>query len=258
MDWQQFEQAFSSPRVGRYLAHCRGNRSMAMEAYRHNLLIAGALTPFLAVVEVCLRNAINRQLVDHYGRLDWWEAWRGVPLFEKQSSQVVAAKAKLLFRKEPVTPDKIIAELTFGFWVTLFNAEFQAFLWKPLRKMFRHLPKVERQRHNVSPILNRLRALRNRVFHHESVLWLSPSDLGQIYKEGVAMLAWIDDALPRWCNGHCQVQAAWSAWSEADRRLHTLLLRTSQSGAPMLSNTENRKRAQHLTAPDGAISPIDE
>lgn len=95
MDWQQFEQAFSSPRVGRYLAHCRGDQGMAMEAYRHNLLIAGALTPFLAVVEVCLRNAINRQLVDHYGRLDWWEDWRDVPLFQKQSSQVMAAKAKL-------------------------------------------------------------------------------------------------------------------------------------------------------------------
>ncbi len=254
MDWRNFEQAFSSPRVGRYLAHCRGDRIRAMEAYRHNLLIAGALTPFLAVVEVCLRNAVNRQLVEHYGRLDWWEAWIGVPLFERQFAQIQAAKAKLHFRKERGTPDKVIAELTFGFWVTLFNAEFQSLLWKPLRKAFRHLPKVERQRHNVSPILNRLRALRNRVFHHEPVLWLSPTDLGQIYQDGVAMLAWIDDTVPRWCNGHCRLQAAWSAWIAADKAPQARLLAAPQRRNAYGEKSERPKSsAPHQAGSDGSF-----
>ncbi|WP_197498325.1 hypothetical protein [Cupriavidus gilardii] len=149
-----------------------------MEAYRHNLLIAGALTPFLAVVEVCLRNAVNRQLVEHYGRLDWWEAWRG----------------------------------------------------------------------------DRLRALRNRVFHHEPVLWLSPTDLGQIYQDGVAMLAWIDDTVPRWCNGHCRLQAAWSAWIAADKAPQARLL-----AAPQRRNAYGEKSerptssAPHQAGSDGSF-----
>lgn len=203
---------------------------MAMEAYRHNLIVAGALTPFLGVVEVSLRNAVNRQLIDHYGRPDWWALWDGDPLFMRQAAQVSAAKAKLRSRREPDTPDKIVAELTFGFWVILFNAEFQAQLWKPLRRAFRNLPKSQRQRHNVSPLLNRLRILRNRAFHHEPVLWLSPVGLPRLYNDGLTMLAWIDEALPQWCRSHCQFQSVWSMWKCTTKRLRQMAqLRRSQN-----------------------------
>lgn len=228
VEWRTFEQAFSAARVGRYLTYCHNDRALAMEAYRHNLIVAGAVTPFLGVVEVSLRNAVSRQLAEHYGRADWWAAWDGDPLFQRHLAQLCRAKAKLRSRWEPDTPDKIVAELTLGFWVILFNAEFQSRLWKSLRRAFRHLPKAERQRHHVSPLLNRLRLLRNRAFHHEPILWLTPVGLPQIYKEGLTLLAWIDEALPKWCLSHCQVQAAWGVWNSIAGRAHPMTGRPGQ------------------------------
>lgn len=91
---------------------------------------------------------------------------------------------------EPRTPDKVIAELTFGFWSTLFNTAYQAALWQPLRKAFPHCPKVARQRATTSPVGNRLRDLRNRAFHYEPILWVTPDDK-VIHDEGAVLLKWI-------------------------------------------------------------------
>ena len=35
-----------------------------------------------------------------------------------------------------IVPSKVIAEITLGFWVRLFNAEFERILWKDLRRAF--------------------------------------------------------------------------------------------------------------------------
>ena len=59
---------------------------------------------------------------------------------------------------EAQTAYKIIAELTFGFWSLLFNAQLQDILWKELRLVFASCPKPLRQRHNVSAALNQTRS----------------------------------------------------------------------------------------------------
>ncbi len=61
--------------------------------------MAEAFYPCLSVLEVALRNALSREL-------------------------------------EVITPSKIVAELTLGFWVSLLNAEYERILWKDLRRPF--------------------------------------------------------------------------------------------------------------------------
>lgn len=166
--------------------------------------------PMLNVLEIALKNSIHQRLAVLYNRNDWWEAWAGDPVFGRQCSEVASAKAKLQRRAESFTTNKIIAELTFGFWSTLFNAQFQSTLWKALRLVFPRCPKPQRQRHTVSSALNQIRELRNRVFHHEQLLWLSPS-LIELHDKGIEVIGWLDPNLLPWLAGWDRLPATWAA-----------------------------------------------
>ena len=167
VDWPEFAAVFSSARVERYRARCHGNERFAMAAYQHNILLSEALTPLLNIVEVALRNAVHRELTKYYGRDDWWHAWAGNHGLQARMADVEVVSARLRARRQPRTADRIVAELTFGFWVTLFNAEYQRELWSALRKAFPHCPKKLRKRAAIASMVNRIRMLRNRAFHHE-------------------------------------------------------------------------------------------
>ena len=95
------------------------------------------------------------------------------------------------------SPDKIVAELTFGFWVTLLNSEYELTLWKGLRQAFPHMPKKYRKRKNVSSPCNALRKLRNRVFHHESICW-DLDYITEIHDRLILVLGWMNSDMPAW------------------------------------------------------------
>lgn len=218
MNWNDFETTFSTARLGRYKSKCAGSEIHAIVAYRHNLLITESLTPFFSTVEIALRNAMHKQLTAHFRRPDWWTAWAGNHDCRGQTARIQAASAKLRRRKEPTTPDKIVAELTFGFWATLLNVEFQHTLWAPLRKGFPHCPKSERQRKTISSLVNTLRDTRNRAFHHEPVLWLTP-DVDSVYGDGLKLLSWIHGPLASWLVGLCRVRTVWANWKLEETRI---------------------------------------
>lgn len=133
------------------------------------------------------------------------------PAFSWQNKEVANAKAKLARRHEAQTPDKVLAELTFGFWSSLFNTQFQTALWKDLRLVFARCPKPQRQRHNISAALNQIRDLRNRVFHHEPLLWLTPTLLDQ-HAVGLTVINWIDPQLGQWLSSHDRLPTTWAGW----------------------------------------------
>lgn len=216
MDWTDLEKHFSHARLGRYRASCGGDQFRAAEAYASNLLLAEAMMPMLSVLETALKNGIHRHLSILYQRGDWWETWSGVPIFARQLEEVAAARAKLQRRNEQGTADKIVAELAFGFWSSLFNKSFQTALWHELRLVFPRCPRHQRQRHTVSAALNQLRALRNRVFHHEQLLWLTPLLL-DLHAKGVEVIGWLDPKLVPWLGGMDRLPMVWAA-SQANLR----------------------------------------
>lgn len=211
MNWNDLEQHFSPARLGRYRSARAGNTTKATLDYSSNILLAEAMVPMFNVLEIALRNSIHVRLSKLYGRTDWWESWVGDPNFKWQNKEIDSAKAKLIRRHEPQTADKVLAELTFGFWSSLFNAQFQTTLWKSLRLAFAHCPKSQRQRHTVSGALNQIRDLRNRVFHHEPLLWLTPTLLDQ-HTVGIEVINWLDPKLGQWLNNHDRLPATWQAW----------------------------------------------
>ena len=210
MNWNDLEKHFSAARLGRYRASCGNDEARAIKAYVNNMLLAEAMMPMLSVLEIALRNGIHRRLSVLYARPDWWEAWHGGSAFQWQLQEVAGAMGKLQRRAEVVTPDKIIAELAFGFWSSLFNVHFQNVLWKDLRLVFPRCPKPQRKRHTISSALNQVRDLRNRVFHHEQLLWLNPT-LIDLHAKGIEVLGWLDPQLPPWLDKYDRLPVTWAA-----------------------------------------------
>lgn len=98
---------------------------------------------------------------------------------------------------EAITSDKINGELTMGFWVSLFNAEYEMTLWKDLRRAFPNMPKNLRQRKNISAPLNALRSLRNRVFHNENISW-SMVKLEELHNTILDVINWMSPDVREW------------------------------------------------------------
>lgn len=63
MVWQTLEAKLSTPRMNRYLKGHQCNQEHAAAAYVHNMRIAESLVSIFHVLEVGLRNSIQREMV---------------------------------------------------------------------------------------------------------------------------------------------------------------------------------------------------
>ena len=88
--------------------------------------------------------------------------------------RIIESKNKIEQRKEILTHDKIISELSFGFWTALFQSVYDDKMrFNNLKHIFPNLPPKEKlpiDRKMVSTKLNHIRKFRNRIFHHENIL----------------------------------------------------------------------------------------
>lgn len=199
MDYNKhfFEKVFSEKRMERYFRLYPDNENLAILHYQCNLRLSEAMYPSLSVVEVTLRNSLSRELGTMTGREDWYAVFSNIPGLARLNKYITQATKQITGRHEPVTPSKIIAELTLGFWVSLLNSEYEKVLWKDLRRAFPYMPKNIRQRKNVSAALNRFRAFRNRVFHNESICW-NIDRVQELHDELITLLTWMNKDVPAW------------------------------------------------------------
>jgi hypothetical protein len=192
-----FEKIFSAKRMQRYFCAHENDPDKAILHYQCNIELAEAFCSSIAVFEVALRNAINRELIALSGRDDWYVSLFTQPGMSELHKYITQANKQIANRKEISSPDKIVAELTLGFWVSLLNSRYEKLLWKDLRRAFPYMPKSVRQRKNVSAPLNSLRTFRNRVFHHEPICW-NMSVIRKIHDEMTTVMMWINKDLPAW------------------------------------------------------------
>jgi hypothetical protein len=91
-----------------------------------------------------------------------------------------------------------VGELTFGFWVTILSRNYEARLWRANRSetsknAFPRVPKRLRKRGAIHDQYNRMRALRNRVSHHEPLY--DDEKLTQRHQEVLQGIGWISPEL---------------------------------------------------------------
>jgi len=157
--------------IRKYISQERFGNYRDLKEYEKNLCFSQKSYIPLSVLEVSLRNAIDGFLSEKIG-----ESWHEDSCFLTRDGlrRVAEAKSLLYKRQEPTTKQKIIAELSLGFWVNLFKRPYEEVLnIKDLRKVFPNLPSRREKRVNRKVIfgeLNHIRNFRNRIFHYEKVI----------------------------------------------------------------------------------------
>jgi hypothetical protein len=192
-------QLLSAPRFGRYVS-VAGSGEHAAELYSWNGRLSGAVHEELGMLEVVLRNALDRQLVKyHQVALNGDGRWHADPRMPWQSARMIEqidrARAQATGNwRFPELQGKVIAELTFGFWRYVLAAPYQSTLWAPaLRHAFPYLNPARRA--PVYQLVDRLNSVRNRIAHHEPIHQLN---IAARHKEVLLAANWIDPAAAAW------------------------------------------------------------
>jgi len=193
-DKHYFEKIFSTQRMDKYFKRYPGNEQKAIEHYQLNIELSESFYSILSIFEIALRNSLNRELSRKYGD-SWYLTIGSVSGLNSLSKNINKAKQQITSRNEIVTADKVVAELTLGFWVKLLNSEYERILWKPLRNAFPYVEKNQRQRHRISAPINKIREFRNRVFHYEPIAW-NLSKLEEIRNSIYNVMSWLNIDLP--------------------------------------------------------------
>lgn len=181
----------SPQRLGPYLRHSKSDPWLALAQYRWNLQLSESLYPLIHLNEVVFRNALHNALTTEF-ETEYW--FKGLWLHTREQQVINKVLAELHKRYEEPSADQVIAELTFGFWCSLCDSRYEhkQILWPKLLKHtpLKSLPKRQRQRKEISRAVNRLRQLRNRIFHHEPVWhW---RDLKQRHHDACELLDWLN------------------------------------------------------------------
>lgn len=181
--------------MDKYFRSYPGNESKAIDHYHLNIMVSESFYPVLSVFEVSLRNSLHRVLTELFGTEDWYRRIASVPGLEDLDTDMRTATGHICRRGEMVSASKVVAELTLGFWVRLLNAKYEPVLWKSLRKAFPYIEKQKRQRRAISAPVNKIRNFRNRIFHHEPVLW-QVRELCKMHDTILCVMGWIHKDLP--------------------------------------------------------------
>lgn len=191
-DADAVEAALSLERFARYVAWADGDRERAVSLYTLNTQVSEALYVPLQALEVALRNRIHTVMSAAHGP-GWFQPEAG-QVTDRQAEQVRAAVAELTEAGKPIEDGRVVAALTFSFWTSMFGRE-QDDLWK------RTLHKIATRdgrflsRKDFTARLTQVRLLRNRIAHHEPILYWN---LPKLHQSMLEMTRWLSLAMDDW------------------------------------------------------------
>lgn len=197
MQNENLEKLLSSKRLETYYRQFNDDKNKAIEYYKVNTKISESFYPLLANLEIVLRNSIHQSFSIRFDTENWFDQLE----FKELEDQVKVAKSKITKNRQQLSSDKIIAELTFGFWTSLFNKQFARQFWRPLMYAFKELKKEQKQRDKIAYKLNQIRKFRNRIFHYEPIC----NDLTALktnHNSIIEILNWLDKDLVSWTSSN--------------------------------------------------------
>lgn len=192
------DRIISQERLQPYINHHFGGIDKAIAHYKANILISESFYPLISILEVGLRNSINKQFIRRFNDNKWFGNYEFITIVSNyQIDRISEARTNIQSSKKEITTGRIISELTFGFWTSLFDTKYELTLWKNLRFAFPNCPKQDRKRKIISAKLNSFRKFRNRIFHHEAISW--KLEVLNSYKQDIIEgLNWLDKDLLNW------------------------------------------------------------
>lgn len=198
------EAALSTDRLGAYRKAVGGDLERAIELYVWNAAAAAAFFGPIGVLEVSLRNALDRELTRAFTK-PWYDDPAFLAIDGKFAGRVQEIKHRIVARGNSVTQPRVVAALSLGFWANLVRPGaggiYTRMLWGPaLSKSFR--PGTKRA--SVAGRLDPLLRFRNRVAHHEPIF---SRDLSEQYNSLLWVLDCVAPAIVPWVEHHSRVRA---------------------------------------------------
>jgi hypothetical protein len=212
------EKALSAARFSRYYDQEAGDGDVEATArYLWNMALQAALAPALHLAEVTIRNAVfdaTAKVANTRGRpfrdIHCWLDTIPSLLYLNEQQAVEEAKDRLRKLRKPMTPDHLVAKLSFGFWVNLLNASYEQgrasgpALWPTALGAFHGIPRPERTRAALRARFEGVRSFRNRVAHHEAI-W--DSNPGADYEHLLETLRYLNPGVERALAAMCPFPA---------------------------------------------------
>lgn len=193
----KFEEILSAARFATYLLWAENDRDRALRLYSLNAQLCECLHIPLHMLEVSLRNRIHTLLQASHGDL-----WFDLPEFQNnpyQAEMLESARENLTGEKKIETPDRIVAALTFGYWTSFLGKEYEDLWQTKLHQIAKREDGKGLRRKDFSKPLGPIRMLRNRIAHHEPVLYW---DLQKHYRNIVQITRWLSPVAADWTDSH--------------------------------------------------------
>lgn len=170
---QTIKNALSSARISTYELATTSEPPLdgALALYAWNSQVSAAMLSPLHMCEVVIRNAVSDALITVYGEHWPWNATftGSLPTTGKFNMREHLTQK----RKGRTTTGKVIPELSFVFWEKMFTGRFDFEIWnKHLLTVMPYLDdswNTQVARGKINKDLNKIRALRNRIAHHEPI-----------------------------------------------------------------------------------------
>ena len=209
-EMESLKRCLSADRMSKYLRASQGSLSNALALYNWNTAVSAAFYGPLQWLEVTLRNSIDNRLAEAYGEAWYFHSDARLDFICRR--QIKEARDRLERNNQAITRSRLVAALSFGFWVTLLGrggilsakgakANFEMTLWRPaLHKAFPNRPGLARKQ--AYQPLDYLRTFRNRIAHHEAIF---ERDLRRDYEEIVRVTGWISPDAREWIEEHTRV-----------------------------------------------------
>lgn len=197
----------SRSRYNRYLLATGNNLTRAKRLYLANMRLAQAFHPLLSQFEVVFRNSLNQVLSLNFSDADWIinEKAGFMSDLSLHLSQfflrtcVRKTERQLISKGIPITSGKVIADQTFGFWVSFFLPHHYSLVSGSPIHCFPFKLKTE-NRASIHSKLEEIKDFRNRVNHCEPLCFVGANiDCSQalrIRSMLYDLIQWIDPALP--------------------------------------------------------------
>lgn len=186
IQYKKIEESLTQIRLSSY---CGESDEKTLQNYLYNIKLCRAFYPLLNFFEVALRNAIDKALIEYNGNGDWFDT---LPLDAKGMQKILDAKKKIKIQHHIITHDRIVAELSLGFWTSFFSKAFAQFSYQSviIKNSFPNCPRKLRTIKNLQPRLERFRILRNRISHCERISHFS--DLQKLHAELLETITWVE------------------------------------------------------------------
>ena len=203
MEYSKLEYYLSKPRLERFLKATMNSQAKAKKLYVVNLKVSQAFYPVLNLFEIFLRNTIDHHISNHFQDPNWIMSEKTgfmsdptlapSKYFLKKSVQ--KAENSIKRKGNAVTPGKLIAEQSLGFWTSIFETHHYRLIKGAPIQGFPNKPE-KANRNLINKKLNKIRQFRNRIYHNEPICFnnfnIDFSKAQDIKNDVYDILNWID------------------------------------------------------------------